>query len=188
MASQTHPPSGSSTVQCLVLAAVQDESSGSVFIPCVDRSSKAAFRSSLSGLLAGGMLWGDIWFLKLVLLPLVLPLYVAYWFWRRRRPQPGWLIDWDHRRVQAVRQKHNNNNNNNNCPLTPEMGLLAHHRQIDITHPTRGPVLTLFTAAPSRDPQDQLAQEALAQALAERLSLRLVGCRVQLDSTHSAFS
>jgi len=39
----------------------------------------------------------------------------------------------------------------------------------------------LFTAATSSDPLDQIAQENLARTLAEKLKLRLVGCRVALN-------
>ncbi len=98
-----------------------------------------------------------------------------FWLWWRTHPQPGWLVDWGGFRLQAVGQKHTDT-----CQLSADMGLLAHHRQMDITHPTRGPVLTLFTAAASSDPLDQSAQETLARILAEKLNLRLVGCRVAL--------
>lgn len=140
-----------------------------MFMPCMDRSSKAAFRKALSDLFTSTLPLPELWFL---LIPLV-PFYIAHWFWRRQRPHPGWLIDLHERKLESIRQK-----NHKTCQLTLEMGLLAHHRQIDITHPTRGPVLTLFTAAPSNDPQDKLALENLAQTLAKRLQLRLVGCRV----------
>jgi hypothetical protein len=61
------------------------------------------------------------------------------------------------------------------------MGLLAHHRQIDITHPTRGPLLTLFTAAGSNDSQDAVILETLATTLVDKLQLRLVGCRITMQ-------
>ncbi len=157
------------TAQRLALARLEADTSGTWFLPCADRCSKAAFRASLSDLFTNTLPVPELWFL---LLP-VLPFYTVYWFWRRLRPQPGWLIDMNPKHLQAIRQKQPKT-----LQLTPELGLLAHHRQIDITHPTRGPVLTLFRAAPSSDPQDALALENLTRTLAERLQLRLVGCRV----------
>jgi hypothetical protein len=160
------------TAQRLVLADIRTDATSEIFLPCQDRSSKAAFRASLSKLFLSTFPIPELW----ILLWPVLPFYVAYWFWQRHRPQPGWLIEIQKRSLQAVRQKQPKS-----YLLTPEMGLLAHHRQIDITHPTQGPILILFTAAPSSDPQDAIALENLANTLAEQLQLRLVGCRVALN-------
>lgn len=158
------------TAQRQLLMRLQNTSSPPAFIPCDDRRSFAAYRSSLSGVLGSTLLF-NFW----LALPIVISFHSIFWFWQRIRTQPGWHVDWTGLRVQAVGQKHKDN-----CQLSPEFGLLAHHRQIDITHPTLGPVLTLFTAAASSDPQDQSAQESLAKTLAESLNLRLVGCRVAL--------
>jgi hypothetical protein len=160
------------TAQRLALDILMAHTSDKLFLPCADRCSKAGFRASLSGFFTNTLPASELWFF---LLPL-LPFYTAYWFWRRLRPQAGWQIDMNRKHLDAVRQKLPHS-----LQLTPEMGLLAHHKQIDITHPTRGPLLTLFTAAPSRDAQDTLALENLARTLAERLQLRLVGCRVSLN-------
>lgn len=164
------------TAQRQILASLQDPAARPAFIPCDDRHSLAAYRGHLHQVLRDLLPWADLWIIWLVLLPVVVPLHGAYWLWRRTRPQPGWLVDWENLRLQAVGQK-----NKGTCQLSPEMGLLAHHGQIEITHPTYGPVLTLFTAAASSDPQDQVAQENLARALAETLKLRPVGFRVQLS-------
>ncbi len=158
------------TTQRQLLMHLQDTSAPPVFITCDDRRSLAAYRSCLSDVIGSPLLF-NFW----LVLPFVLPVVTFYWLWRRTRPQPGWRVDWVGLRLQAVGQKHTET-----CQLLPDMGLLAHHRQIDITHPTRGPVLTLFTAAASSDPLDQSAQEALTRTLAEKLHLRLVGCRVAL--------
>jgi hypothetical protein len=157
------------TAQHFVLHDLQASSEGGIFIPCVDHHSKAAYRSSLSDLCSGAF---AMWPIVLLLVPL----HAAYWFWQRRRPQPGWQIDLRQRSIVSVRQKRQQT-----FMITPEMGLLAHHQQIDITHPTRGPLLTLFTAAQSTDPQDAIALEALARSLVEKLELRLVGCRITMS-------
>ncbi len=162
------------TVQRQILARLQSATSSTLFIPCDDRRSLRAYRGHLFGLLQILLFW-TAWPIWLIFLPVIVPVHAVYWFWRRRRPQPGWLLDWDKLQLRAVQQK-----TDATYPLSPDMGLLAHHRQIDITHPTRGPVLTLFTAAASGDPLDQSAQESLARTLAEKLNLRLVGCRVAL--------
>jgi len=135
------------TTQRQLLLRLQDTYAPPAFIPCDDRRSFSAYRTSLSEVLGSPLLL-NFWFV----LPVVLPVITTYWFWRRTRPQPGWRVDWAGLRLQAVGQKHTDT-----CQLSAEMGLLAHHRQIDITHPTRGPVLTLFTAAASSDPLDQSA-------------------------------
>ena len=120
---------------------------------------------------------GELWLYLLLPIKLLLfPVYLGYVYWRCRQAQPGWKIDFAQGRVQAVRQ------HNNGClQLEPGLGLLAHHRRIEITHPINGPLLTLFTATCSRSAADQQAQERLAQLLAERLRLRLVGLRVDLS-------
>lgn len=156
------------TTQRQLLKHLQDTSAPPAFIPCDDRRSFAAYMDYLSDILDNLSLFSS-WFI----LPIILPVITVYWFWRRTRPQPGWLVHWEGLRLQAVGQK-----DIYTCQLSAEMGLLAHHRQIDITHPNRGPVLTLFTAAASSDPLDQSAQETLARTLSEKLKLRLVGCRV----------
>jgi hypothetical protein len=158
------------TTQRQLLIRLQDTSVPPPFIPCDDRRSFTAYRSSLTDVLSSTLLF-NFWFA----LPIVIPFHGIFWFWQRICTQPGWNVDWTGHRLQAVGQKHNDT-----CQLSPELGLLAHHRQIDITHPTLGPVLTLFTAAASSDPLDQSAQENLARTLAEKLNLRLVGCRVAL--------
>jgi hypothetical protein len=158
------------TTQRQLLLHLQDNAAPTAFIPLDDRRSFAAYRTNLSDVLGSPLLL-NFWFV----LPVVVPFITAYWFWRRTRPKPGWLVDWAGLKVQAVGQKQTAT-----FQLSPEMGLLAHHRQIDITHPTRGPVLTLFTVAASSDPLNHSAQEALARTLAEKLHLRLVGCRVAL--------
>lgn len=163
------------TVQRQILARLQSATSPPLFIPCDDRHSLQAYRGHLFGLLQSLMCWPEFWLIWLIFLPVIVPVHAVYWFWRRTRPQPGWLLDWDNLRLRAVQQ-----NTDATYPLSSEMGLLAHHRQIDITHPTHGPVLTLFTASASSDPLDQSAQESLARTLAEKLNLRLVGCRVAL--------
>lgn len=159
------------TTQRQLLRQLQDTSAPPVFIPCDDRHSFAAYRNGLSEVLGNPVLL-NFW----LVLPVVLPIITVYWFWRRTRPQPGWRVDWTDLQLQAVGQK-----NTHTLQLSLEMGLLAHHQQIDITHPSRGPLLTLFTAATSSDPLDQIAQENLARTLAEKLKLRLVGCRVALS-------
>jgi hypothetical protein len=158
------------TTQRQLLMQLRDSSTPPAFIPCDDRRSFAAYRGNLSEAIGSQLLF-NFW----LVLPFVLPVITVYWLLRRARPQPGWLVDWEGLRLEAVGQT-----NTDTCQLSAEMGLLAHHRQIDITHPTRGPVLTLFTAAASNDPLDQSAQETLARTLAEKLNLRLVGCRVEL--------
>ena len=160
------------TPQRLVLEKLKKDTSGKIFVPCTDQTSRVGFRASFSNLFTGGVPLIGFWPLSLV----ILPLHVAHWFWRRRQAPPGWMIDMDQRFIQAIRQKHQQT-----FELTQDMGLLAHHGQIDITHPTRGPIITLFTAAPSSDPQDTAALRDLALMLAERLRLRLVGCRVVLN-------
>lgn len=168
-------PSWDDTVQRQILARLQSATSSTLFIPCDDRHSFAAYRGHLFQLLQNLLFSTEFWRIGLIFLPVIVPVHAVYWFWRRRRPQPGWLLDWDRLQLRAVQQK-----TDVTYPLSPDMGLLAHHRQIDITHPTRGPVLILFTAAASGDPLDQSAQEALTRTLAEKLHLRLVGCRVAL--------
>lgn len=161
------------TTQRQLLILLQDTSAPPSVIPCDDRCSYAAYRTSLSDVFGiGSPFLVNFWPLMLI----VIPVHSIFWFWRRTRPKQGWLVDWAGLKVQAVGQKQTAT-----FQLSPEMGLLAHHRQIDITHPTRGPVLTLFTAAASSDPLDHSAQEALARTLAEKLNLRLVGCRVTLQ-------
>ncbi len=158
------------TTQRQLLRNLQFNSAPPAFIPCDDRRSFAAYRTSLSEVL-GLTLSFNFW----LVLPIVIPIHGIYWWLKRIRTQPGWHVDWIHLRVQAVGQK-----NVRDFQLSADMELLAHHRQIDITHPTAGPVLTLFTAAASNDPLDQKAQENLARTLADTLKLRLVGCRVAL--------
>jgi hypothetical protein len=162
------------TAQRQMLARLQSATSSTLFIPCDDRHSFAAYRGHLFQLLKI-LLCTELWPIGLIFLPVIVPVHAVYWFWRRRRPQPGWLLDWDKLQLRSVQQK-----TDVTYPLSPDMGILAHHRQIDITHPTRGPVLILFTAAASGDPLDHNAQEALTRTLAEKLHLRLVGCRVAL--------
>jgi hypothetical protein len=158
------------TAQHFVLHDIQASSEEEFFIPCVDHYSKA-YRSSLSDLCSGAFTMLNMWPFALLLVPL----HAAYWFWQRRKPQPGWQIDLRQRSIVSVRQKRQQT-----FMITPEMGLLAHHQQIDITHPTRGPLLTLFAAARSTDPQDAITLEALARSLVDKLQLRLVGCRITM--------
>ena len=167
-----HRAPWSVTTQRLLLEELTTNTCGKMFVPCTDQTSRAGFRSGLSSLFTNSVGFIEI----LYLWPVILPVYAAYWIWRRRQPASGWLLDMDRRCLQSVRQKQAQTH-----VLTPEMGLLAHHRQIDITHPTRGPILTLFSAASSADPQDTLAMQQLAMALADQLQLRLVGCRVALN-------
>ena len=160
------------TPQRLLLENLKANTCGKIFVPCSDQTSRAGFRASFSNLFTGSGLLIIFWPLSLV----VIPLHAARWFWRRRQAlPPGWMVDFDQRVIQTVRQKHQQT-----FELNHETGLLAHHAQIDITHPAKGPILTLFTAAPSRDPQDALALQDLAFTLSDRLQLRLVGCRVAL--------
>ncbi|WP_295550201.1 hypothetical protein [Limnohabitans sp. Rim8] len=163
------------TGQRQILARLQSPTSTPLFIPCDDRRSLQAYRGHLFGLLQSLLFWTDFWPIWLIFLPFIVPVHACFWFWRRTQPQPGWLLDWDNLQLKSAQQ-----NTDATYPLSPDMGLLAHHRQIDITHPTRGPLLTLFTAAASTDPLDQREQENLARTLAEKLNLRLVGCRVAL--------
>jgi hypothetical protein len=159
------------TAQHFLLHEIQ-ASRGEIFVPLVDHHSKAAYRSSLSDLCSGALTMVNLWPFAL----LVVPLHATYWFWQRRRPPPGWQIDPCQRSIVSVRQKYRQS-----IKITSEMGLLAHHRQIDITHPTRGPLLTLFTAAGSNDSQDAVILETLAKTLVDKLQLRLVGCRITMQ-------
>lgn len=166
------------TVQQAFLEAIRRDIVGPLFLPQQDRCSKQAQRNALKQWLYPDSVLGE-WVLVLIFLVLKIPLTPAVWLfirWRSARPQAGWEIDFEARRLCSVRQ-----NPALTLELTPEMGLLAHHRQIDITHPTHGPLLTLFTATTSSSAEHHKAQEDLATLLAQRLELRLVGCRVNLS-------
>ena len=162
-------------LQHVLLETLQAHSGGRLFLPCLDQSSPKAKRNAVIE-----WFWPEImdFWLALALMPfkvLLLPAVWGFLHWRAQRPQPGWDINFEARTLRAIQQQHNGL-----CPLEAGMGVLAHHRVIEITHLARGPVLTLFTATRSTDPEDQIAQEALARLLAERLALRLTGCRVNL--------
>ena len=158
--------------QRVALDTLNASATGKFFLPCVDQCSKTALRSDVGDLLIDIMPISALWFLMIPLLPF----YLLYWIWRRTQPQPGWMIDFEKRTLQAVRQK-----DNGTCQLTNDMGILAHHRYIEITHPTRGPILTLITSPRSTQMEDLHAQEELAKQLADRLKLRWVGCRIELN-------
>jgi hypothetical protein len=170
-----HAPCNASTLQHTLLASAQTHTTGNFFLPAQDHCSRQARRNALRH-----------WFfpeamdlgLVLALLVFKIALTPAIWLfvrWRCTRPQAGWVIDFDSRTLHSVRQTRNVE-----LALHPEMGLLAHGKVIEITHPTQGPLLTLFTATHSSTPQDRQAQEALTRLLAQKLGLRLVGCRVNL--------
>ena len=160
------------TTQHHLLCDVQNEKSRKIYCPSADKYSKVAFRASLLNLFSNTVPFMGLGPLLLAFLPF----YMAHWFWQRHRQQPGWIIDLHQRSIQTVWQKYDHS-----YQLTSEMGLLAHHRQIDITHPSQGPILTLFTAASSKDPLDAKAMANLAHILADRLQLRLVGCRIDIS-------
>ena len=146
-----------------------------MYLPCTDLVSALARRNALREYFATSLVSGAP---PLILLPLLILLSPLVWLWidlSSRRPQPGWIIDQDALEICSVGQKVTRR-----LRLEPDMGLLAHHAVIEITHPARGPLLTLFTATASTDQEDKSAQEDLARLLANRLGLRLVGCRVNL--------
>ena len=106
---------------------------------------------------------------------LFLPAYLLFWFWRRAQKSPGWLVNFQNRTFTPIAQ-------NNKVVLQGSdiLGIHLHGQEIEITHPTKGPLITLHKFARIGDDDDLSALNQLVERLAARLNFRLVGQRAVL--------
>ncbi|MCV2351027.1 hypothetical protein [Paucibacter sp. Y2R2-4] len=151
-----------------------ESGSSDLFLSRRDMWAKSEFKKGIKGLFLGPLMSGwptELAFLWFPFAVLALPFFCLWWAVRQRRPQAGWRIDLPGLRLVPEMQAEQVA-----IELTSELGVLCHGAVIELTHPKRGPLATLLEAAPmSRADADQLNR--LAEGLAKRLGLRVVGLR-----------
>ena len=152
------------------------------FVPLEDRSSVNAIKADLLDWLTCHNGQGLPILNELIRL-LLLPVYLLFWFYRRSQKPPGWIVNFQNRTFTSIRQK-----NQTHFHGSDLFGVHLHGQQIEITHPTRGPLVVLHKFSRIGNEADLRALNRLTECLAFRLQFRLVGQRATLISaTHEVF-
>ena len=150
-----------------------------LFVPLEDRSSANAIKADLLDWFSHHEGQGLPVLNELIKL-LLLPLYLLFWFYRRTQKSPGWLVNFQTRTFTPIRQK-----NQTLLQGLDVFGVHLHGQQIEITHPTKGPLITLHKFSRVGNEEDLAALNQFTERLAFRLKFRMVGQRASLiPATH----
>ena len=152
----------------------ESQDSLELFVPLEDRSSVNAIKADLLDWFFRHNGQGLPVLNELVKL-LLLPVYLLFWFYRRAQKPPGWLVNFQTQTFTPIRQ-----GNQTQLQGSDLFGVHLHGQQIEITHPTKGPLITLHKFSRIGDEDDLAALNQFTERLAVRLKFRLVGQRPSL--------
>ncbi|HYW57282.1 MAG TPA: hypothetical protein VE934_09990 [Polaromonas sp.] len=145
-----------------------------LFIPLEDYSSANAMKADVLDWFSNDHGQGLPVLNELVKL-LLLPAFFLFWFWRRARKPPGWLVNFQNQTFIPIAQ-----NGQVQLQGSDLLGVHLYEQKIEITHPAKGPLITLHKFSRIGDENDLAALNQLSERLATRLRFRVVGQRASL--------